>query len=191
MTRFSDMTGGAIYAPDPSDKRGTRVYFDVDDMNAGNGRVKELGGEAGEAMPVPSMGWFSMCKDTEGNDFGLWQSRRGTYGMRVATASNAGGSSSARLLDPFEDESGSDHGVHEFREGHMAHANALSYALAYARATSVPASPPVSRVDYSTIPDALHERADEARVCPDVHEATARAENTRTFHEHCGSKGRV
>jgi predicted enzyme related to lactoylglutathione lyase len=24
-------------------------------------------------MPVPSMGWFSLCKDTEGNEFGLWQ----------------------------------------------------------------------------------------------------------------------
>jgi predicted enzyme related to lactoylglutathione lyase len=73
MTRFSDTTGGAIYAPDPPNKRGTRVYFDVDDVNAGAARVKELGGEAGEAMPVPGMGWFSICKDTEGNEFGLWQ----------------------------------------------------------------------------------------------------------------------
>jgi predicted enzyme related to lactoylglutathione lyase len=24
-------------------------------------------------MPVPGMGWFSLCTDTEGNDFGLWQ----------------------------------------------------------------------------------------------------------------------
>jgi predicted enzyme related to lactoylglutathione lyase len=73
MTRFSETTGGAIYAADPPDKRGTRVYFDVDGINAGIARVKELGGEAGEAMPVPTMGWFSYCKDTEGNEFGLWQ----------------------------------------------------------------------------------------------------------------------
>jgi predicted enzyme related to lactoylglutathione lyase len=73
MTRFSETTGGAIYAPDPPDKRGTRVYFDVDDINAGSTRVTELGGEAGEAMAVPGMGWFSLCKDTEGNEFGLWQ----------------------------------------------------------------------------------------------------------------------
>jgi predicted enzyme related to lactoylglutathione lyase len=66
-------TGGAIYQPDPPDKRGARVYFDVDDINAGNARVSELGGEAGEALPVPGMGWFSVCKDTEGNEFGLWQ----------------------------------------------------------------------------------------------------------------------
>jgi uncharacterized protein len=73
MTQLSDNTGGAIYAPDPANKRGTRVYFDVDDINAGSARVSELGGEAGEALPVPGMGWFSICKDTEGNEFGLWQ----------------------------------------------------------------------------------------------------------------------
>jgi uncharacterized protein len=73
MTQFSDTTGGAIYPADPPDKRGPRVYFDVDDINAGGARVQELGGEAGEAMPVPGMGWFSLCKDTEGNEFGLWQ----------------------------------------------------------------------------------------------------------------------
>ena len=73
MTRLSETSGGAIYAPDPPDKRGPRVYFDVDDINAGCARVNELGGESGEAMPVPGMGWFSLCKDTEGNEFGLWQ----------------------------------------------------------------------------------------------------------------------
>ncbi len=73
MTRFSDAQGGAIYQPEPADKRGARVYFDVDDVNAANARVSELGGQAGEAQPVPGMGWFSVCKDTEGNEFGLWQ----------------------------------------------------------------------------------------------------------------------
>ena len=72
MTRFSETTGGAIYGAD-GDKRGTRVYFDVDDINTGIARVKELGGEAGEGMAVPSMGWFATCTDPEGNDFGLWQ----------------------------------------------------------------------------------------------------------------------
>jgi uncharacterized protein len=73
MTQFSDTQGGAIYAPDPANKRGARVYFDVDDIKAATAKVKELGGEAGEAMPVPGMGWFSINKDTEGNEFGLWQ----------------------------------------------------------------------------------------------------------------------
>ena len=53
MTRFSETTGGAIYGAD-GDKRGARVYFDVDDINTGVARVNELGGEAGEPMPVPA-----------------------------------------------------------------------------------------------------------------------------------------
>ena len=72
MTQFSDSQGGAIYGEDDG-SRGTRVYFDVDDINAGRERVGELGGEAGDALPVPSMGWFAVCKDVEGNEFGLWQ----------------------------------------------------------------------------------------------------------------------
>jgi hypothetical protein len=54
-------------------KKGIRPYFDVDDINAGAARVKELGGEANDPMPVPNMGWFATCKDTIGNEFGLWQ----------------------------------------------------------------------------------------------------------------------
>jgi uncharacterized protein len=72
MTQLSDTTGGAIYQAEGSE-RGPRVYFDVDDINAGAARVKELGGEADDPMPVPGMGWFTICKDVEGNNFGLWQ----------------------------------------------------------------------------------------------------------------------
>jgi predicted enzyme related to lactoylglutathione lyase len=72
MTRISDQTGGAITNMEPG-KQGTRLYFDVDDINAGAARVKELGGEANDPQPVPSMGWFATCKDPHGNEFGLWQ----------------------------------------------------------------------------------------------------------------------
>ena len=71
-TRFSETQGGAIMEAD-GDKRGPRVYFDVDDINASTARVGELGGQTGDAMPVPGMGWFSINKDSEGNEFGLWQ----------------------------------------------------------------------------------------------------------------------
>jgi uncharacterized protein len=71
-TQFSENQGGAIMAAE-GDKRGARVYFDVDDINASATRIKELGGEAGEPLPVPQQGWFSVCKDTQGNEFGLWQ----------------------------------------------------------------------------------------------------------------------
>jgi uncharacterized protein len=72
MTRISDQSGAAITNMEPG-KRGTRAYFDVDDINAGAARVKELGGEADDPMAVPNMGWFSTCRDPHGNEFGLWQ----------------------------------------------------------------------------------------------------------------------
>ena len=72
MTRISDQAGGAITDMEPG-KRGIRTYFDVDDIQAGVARVRELGGEATDAMSVPSMGWFAVCKDPQGNDFGIWQ----------------------------------------------------------------------------------------------------------------------
>ena len=72
MTRFSDTQGGAIMEADGG-KRGPRVYFDVDDINASSSRVGELGGDGGQPLPVPGMGWFAVCQDSEGNEFGLWQ----------------------------------------------------------------------------------------------------------------------
>jgi predicted enzyme related to lactoylglutathione lyase len=72
MTRISDNQGLAITNMEPA-KKGTRSYFDVDDIKAGVARVNELGGQAGDPMPVPSMGWFSTCTDPHGNEFGLWQ----------------------------------------------------------------------------------------------------------------------
>jgi predicted enzyme related to lactoylglutathione lyase len=72
MTQIGEQQGLAITNMEPG-KRGTRPYFDVDDVNAGAARVQELGGEAGEPMPVPSMGWFAVCTDPHGNEFGLWQ----------------------------------------------------------------------------------------------------------------------
>ena len=72
MTRFTETTGGAISNMEPG-KHGTRTYFAADDINAGAARVRELGGEADEPMPVPAMGWFVTCRDPHGNEFGLWQ----------------------------------------------------------------------------------------------------------------------
>ncbi|HEX2110164.1 MAG TPA: VOC family protein [Gaiellaceae bacterium] len=71
-TRITDDSGAAITNMEPG-KRGARVYFDVDDVNAGVAQVRKLGGEAGDPMPVPSMGWFAVCSDNVGNEFGLWQ----------------------------------------------------------------------------------------------------------------------
>jgi predicted enzyme related to lactoylglutathione lyase len=74
MARISEDTGGAIHRADQGGGiPGIFVYFDVDDINDGVSRVRELGGEAEDPAPVPEMGWFARCADTEGNQFGLWQ----------------------------------------------------------------------------------------------------------------------
>jgi len=70
MARIDERAGAAIY---PADERGARPYFDVDDINKGAARVRELGGQADDPGSVPGMGWYATCKDTEGNNFGLWQ----------------------------------------------------------------------------------------------------------------------
>ena len=69
------------------------MYFDVDDINAGAARVKELGGEADDAQPVPSMGWFVDGKDTEGNKIGLWQT---DPNARARTLRSRGGACARR-----------------------------------------------------------------------------------------------
>ena len=72
LTRLTETSGAALSGMEPG-KRGPRAYFDVDDINAGVARVKELGGEADQPSPVPGMGWSAACKDEAGNEFGLWQ----------------------------------------------------------------------------------------------------------------------
>jgi predicted enzyme related to lactoylglutathione lyase len=72
MAQIDERSGVAISGGDPT-LSAPRTYFDVDDIRASTARVKELGGEADDAMPVPSMGWFATCRDVHGNAFGLWQ----------------------------------------------------------------------------------------------------------------------
>src|SRR5580765_2162022 len=57
-----DGQGGGIYSMEG--QSGTKVYF---------GNVRELGGEAEDKQPIPGVGWFSGCKDSEGNEFSLFQ----------------------------------------------------------------------------------------------------------------------
>jgi predicted enzyme related to lactoylglutathione lyase len=64
--------GGAIYPADDAGS-GPIVYFETDDIRRSIARVRELGGEAEDKAPVPGHGWFSPCRDTEGNRFSLWQ----------------------------------------------------------------------------------------------------------------------
>ena len=76
MAQIDEEMGAGVHPVEEGGSKGLRFYFDVDDLGASSEQVRGLGGEAGEAMPVPGMGWFSLCTDTEGNEFGLWQGDR-------------------------------------------------------------------------------------------------------------------
>jgi predicted enzyme related to lactoylglutathione lyase len=73
MAQTGDGQGAAVTGMEPG-KHGLRVYFDVDDVEAASQRVADLGGRAGDPVPIPNMGRFSICSDPHGNEFGLWQS---------------------------------------------------------------------------------------------------------------------
>jgi predicted enzyme related to lactoylglutathione lyase len=64
--------GGGLY--EDADNTGhLAVYFDTDDIDATVGRVRELGGESTDKQPIPGVGWFANCTDTEGNAFNVFQ----------------------------------------------------------------------------------------------------------------------
>jgi predicted enzyme related to lactoylglutathione lyase len=72
MFRTGESDGGGLYA-DADAVGHLVVYFDTDDVDASLARVGELGGDAGEKQPIPNVGWFANCRDSEGNAFSLFQ----------------------------------------------------------------------------------------------------------------------
>src|SRR5687767_13883225 len=68
MFREGDQ-GGAVF---PRDEQGPILYFDSDNLDADLLKVTELGGEAADKQPIPGVGWFARCKDSEGNPFSLF-----------------------------------------------------------------------------------------------------------------------
>jgi len=73
MVQTSSDQGGAVY-PQQEGERGPIVYFDTDDIDKTIAKARELGGKADDKQPIPHVGWFSRCVDTEGNEFSLFQS---------------------------------------------------------------------------------------------------------------------
>jgi uncharacterized protein len=64
--------GGAIY-PSQTGEKGAIIFFESDDVDASVERVNELGGSAEDKQPIPGIGWFARCEDTEGNPFSIFQ----------------------------------------------------------------------------------------------------------------------
>jgi predicted enzyme related to lactoylglutathione lyase len=72
--------GGAVYPSEELAGKGLVVYHGTDDIDASVARVREHGGEAEDKSPIPHVGWFARCKDTEGNAFSLFQSDESATG---------------------------------------------------------------------------------------------------------------
>ena len=70
---FEGEPGGAVMETNEVGP-GIVVYFGSDDIDADVTKVRELGVEAEDKQPIPHVGWFARCKDTEGNAFSLFQS---------------------------------------------------------------------------------------------------------------------
>jgi uncharacterized protein len=78
MVRTGEDQGGAVM---PSEGPfGLVVYFDTDDIDGSIAKVRENGGKADDKQPIPHVGWFTSCTDTEGNDFSLFQSDESVTG---------------------------------------------------------------------------------------------------------------
>src|SRR5262249_32365372 len=77
MTRISDSSGAAVFPGDPD---AIRVYFDVDDINAGVSKLRQPRGEADDPQPVPTMAWLATGKETDGTQIGPGQTARSATG---------------------------------------------------------------------------------------------------------------
>jgi uncharacterized protein len=73
MVQTGPDQGGAVY-PVQGGEKGPIVYFDTDDIDASVAKVREHGGQADDKQPIPHVGWFARCTDTEGISFSLYQS---------------------------------------------------------------------------------------------------------------------
>ncbi len=69
---FEGEPGGGIYESEDAGS-GPIVYYGSADIEADLARIRELGGTTAQKHPIPGMGWYAHCKDTEGNAFSLFQ----------------------------------------------------------------------------------------------------------------------
>ncbi len=55
-------------------QQGITSYFDVKSIEEYSAKVEQLGGKViSPKRPVPGMGYFAVCTDTENNGFGIWE----------------------------------------------------------------------------------------------------------------------
>ncbi len=67
------LSGGMLKRQNPQ-QLGITNYIDVKSINEYSAKVEGLGGKVVlQKMPVPGMGYFAICIDTENNTFAIWE----------------------------------------------------------------------------------------------------------------------
>jgi uncharacterized protein len=67
------LTGGMMKRPN-AQQHGITNFIDVKSIDEYSSRVEQLGGKiVTPKMPVPGMGYFATCIDTENNSFAIWE----------------------------------------------------------------------------------------------------------------------
>ena len=66
--------GGLMKRQDPQQQQITN-FIDVKSVDEYSSKIERLGGKVVvPKMAVPNMGYFAVCRDTENNSFGIWES---------------------------------------------------------------------------------------------------------------------
>lgn len=66
--------GGGMMSRQNPQQQGITNYIDVKSVEEHSSKVEQLGGKVVmKKTPVPSMGYFAVCLDTENNTFALWE----------------------------------------------------------------------------------------------------------------------
>ena len=67
------LTGGMMKRMMP-EQQGITNYIDVKSVDAYSAKVAQLGGQVRMSKtPVPGLGYFAVCTDTENNGFAIWE----------------------------------------------------------------------------------------------------------------------
>jgi predicted enzyme related to lactoylglutathione lyase len=66
--------GGGMMKRQMPQQQGITNYFDVKSVQEYSAKVEQLGGKViSPKMPLPGMGYFAVCTDTENNGFGIFE----------------------------------------------------------------------------------------------------------------------
>ena len=70
----NNAVGGGMTKRQSPQQQGITNFFDVKSIQEYSARVEQLGGKIiTPKMPVPGMGYFAVCTDTENNGFGIFE----------------------------------------------------------------------------------------------------------------------